>query len=423
MKRSFLSAIILLCAIAATSIAQTRTDIDLVVNKFQSQYNNKQYADIYNSFSEKIKKMMTVDKTKETMGQMYDTQFGELTSYTFVRQDGQFSYYKVNFAKSVQTLVVSLDNTNKIEAFRFVPYTEAGAPKEKSNISYKSPGGELFGSLVMPDGGKAVPVVLFIAGSGPTDRNCNQPGMETNTFIMLADSLKKAGIASVRYDKRGVGESAGALKDESSLRFDDMVNDAAGFVKMLKNDKRFSSVIVMGHSEGSLIGMIAAAKEKANGYISVAGLGDKADKIIVRQIAAQSEELSLKAAFIMDSMSKGHTVQNIDPALSSLFRPSVQPYIKSWIKYDPQEEIRKVSCPILILQGTTDLQVPTEEADILKSASPRASLKIIEGMNHVLKPAPADRQQNIATYNKPELPISKELSTSIIGFVYVVAGK
>jgi len=273
----------------------------------------------------------------------------------------------------------------------------------------------------MPDAKKPVPVVLMVAGSGPTDRNCNQQGMETNTFKMIADSLRKAGIASVRYDKRGVGESAAALNDESKLVFDDMVKDAAGFIKMLKADKRFSHVIVMGHSEGSLVGMMAAARENAAAYISVAGLGERADKIIVRQIAAQSEELSLKAAFMLDSMQKGNNVQNVDPALQSLFRPSVQPYIKSWIKHDPQEEIKKLSCPVLVLQGTTDLQVPTEEADLLKAAYPKATLKIVDGMNHVLKAAPADRAANIATYTQPGLPVSKDATTALVSFVNTVS--
>ncbi len=419
MKKVFLSASLFIAA-AMNLSAQTKADFDKAVNMFQSQYNNKQYNDIYNTFSDRIKKAITPEKTGETMGMQYN-QFGELKTYSYVKQEGQFNYYKLNFANTVQTLVISLDKTNKLEAFRFIPYTEAGAPKVASNFIYKSPTGNLYGTLEAPEGTKAVPVVLLIAGSGPTDRNCNQATMETNAFKMLADSLKKAGIASVRYDKRGVGESAGSLKDENGLLFEDMVNDAAGFVKMLKNDKRFSSVIVAGHSEGSLVGMMAAAREKANGYISIAGLGDKADKIIVRQIAAQSEELSLKAAFIMDSMSKGHTVKNVDPSLASLFRPEIQPYIKSWIKLDPSEEIKKLSCPVLVIQGNNDLQVPTEEADILKAAYPKATVKVIKDMNHVLKLAPADRVGNMTTYTKASLPISAEFSKSVVAFVTATA--
>ena len=419
MKKQILSALLLLMATVNLN-AQSRDEVDQALNKFQSQYNNKQYSDIYRNFSDRITKQINEDMIKKTMAQQFD-QFGDLKSYSHVKEEGQFSYYKVVFSKTTQTLVMSLDEAKKIEVFRFVPYTPDGAPRVQSNFVYESPNGKIYGSLEMPDAKKPVPVVLMVAGSGPTDRNCNQQGMETNTFKMIADSLRKAGIASVRYDKRGVGESAAALNDESKLVFDDMVKDAAGFIKMLKADKRFSHVIVMGHSEGSLVGMIAAARENAAAYVSVAGLGERADKIIVRQIAAQSEELSLKAAFMLDSMQKGNTVQNVDPALQSLFRPSVQPYIKSWIKYDPQEEIKKLSCPVLVLQGTTDLQVPTEEADLLKAAYPKATLKIVDGMNHVLKAAPADRAANIATYTQPGLPVSKDATTALVSFVNTVS--
>jgi hypothetical protein len=234
---------------------------------------------------------------------------------------------------------------------------------------------------------------------------------------MIADSLKNAGIATLRYDKRGVGESAGAMKDESSMRFEDMVNDAAGILAELKNDKRFSSVFVLGHSEGSLVGMMAAAKEPVAGFISVAGLANPADKIIVRQIAAQSEELSLKAAFILDSLQNGKSITDPGGELSTLFRPSVQPYIKSWIKYDPQTEIRKLKVPVLIVQGTTDLQVPESEAITLREAYPNATLKIIKDMNHVLKNAPADRVKNMATYTMPHLPLAAGFSGTLTQFI------
>lgn len=416
MKKTFLTTVILSLIVALSSFGQTRTDIDMAVNKFQTLYNDKQYESIFNMLSDRIKTMMPLDKTTQMMEGVHQ-QFGDLKSYTFIKQEQPLAYYKANFANATQTLVVSLDKDKKLEAFRFVPYKDESQAAEKSNFNYKSPTGEIYGSLVMPESKNPVPVVLIIAGSGPTDRNCNQAGMTTNSFRMLADSLKKAGIASVRYDKRGIGESAPALKSEENLRFEDMISDAVGFIKMLKSDKRFSSIIVLGHSEGSLIGMVAAGKESVNGYISVAGLGNRADKIIVRQLAAQSEELSLKAAFMLDSMSKGKTVTNTDPALAGLFRPSVQPYIQSWLKYDPQEEIKKLSCPVLIIQGSTDLQVNEGEAQTLKEAYPKATLKIIEGMNHVLKQAPEDRAANMATYNKPELPLSPGFVPPITVFV------
>jgi uncharacterized protein len=416
MKKTFLSAILIVAA-ALVSIAQTRKDIDESVNKFMSQYNNKQYQDIFNGMSERIKGMMTPEQTKMAMSQLSE-QAGQLKMYLFMKEEKGVSYYKTEFEKATMTLAISLDKDNKMDAFRFLPYQEAQTgTKEKSNFIYESKTGNIYGTLELPEGNKPVPVVLIIAGSGPTDRNCNQAGVQTNAFKMLADSLKKEGIASVRYDKRGVGESASAMKNEEDLRFDDMANDAAGFVKMLKNDKRFTSVIVAGHSEGSLVGMIAAKKAHADGYISIAGISEKASGTIVRQLAEQSEELSLNAAYMLDSLTKGFNVSSYHPDLASMFRPSVQPYLKSWLKYDPKEEIIKLDCPVLIIQGTTDIQVPQDHAEALKAAYPRATLKIIEGMNHILKQAPKDREKNIATYNQPTLPLSAGITPAITSFV------
>ncbi|MBX2905500.1 MAG: alpha/beta fold hydrolase [Taibaiella sp.] len=416
MKKKFLSAIMIVAA-AVSSIAQTRKDVDVSVNKFMSQYNNKQYQDIFNGMSERIKSMMTPEQTKMAMSQLSE-QAGQLKMYLFTKEEKGVSYYKTEFEKATMTLAISLDKDNKMDAFRFLPYQGSqNEPAEKSNFIYESKTGSIYGTLELPEGNKPVPVVLIIAGSGPTDRNCNQAGVQTNAFKMLADSLKKAGIATVRYDKRGIGESAPAMKNEEDLRFDDMVNDAAGFVKMLKNDKRFSSVVVAGHSEGSLVGMMAAKKAHADGYISIAGISEKASGTIVRQLAEQSEELSLNAAYMLDSLTKGYSVSSYHPDLASLFRPSAQPYLKSWLKYDPKEEIIKLDCPVLIIQGTTDIQVPQDHAEALKAAYPRATLKFIDGMNHILKQAPADREKNIATYNNPKLPLSPGLSPAIVSFV------
>lgn len=417
MKKNFFVTILLVACVIANTFAQDHASVDAAVNKFQTLYNSNQTENIFNMLSDKIKTLMPLDKTTQVMGQLHQ-QVGELKSYSHLKQEEHINYYKATFEKAALTLVVSVDKENKLETFRFVPYKDETNAAEKSNFIYKSPDGDIYGSLVLPnDITKPVPVVLIIAGSGPTDRNCNQATMKCNAFKMLADSLQKAGIASVRYDKRGVGESAGAVKDAGKLVFEDMVNDATGIVKMLKADKRFSSVIVLGHSEGSLIGMLAAKRENADGYISVAGIAERADKIIVQQIATQSVELSIKASTSLDSLTKGYQVKNVDPDLANIFAPAVQPYIISWLKYEPQTEIKKLSIPVLIVQGTTDIQVGIAEAEKLKKAYPKATYKIVNGMNHPLKQAPENREQNMATYSNPTLPLSAGLMPAITGFV------
>jgi pimeloyl-ACP methyl ester carboxylesterase len=221
----------------------------------------------------------------------------------------------------------------------------------------------------------------------------------------------------VRYDKRGVGESAAIVKSESELLFSHMIDDAAGFINMLKKDPRFSRVVVLGHSEGSLIGMIAAAREKAAGFISVAGTAERADKTIKKQLFEQSPTSAKNALPILDSLVNGYTVQKIDPSYNALFRPSIQPYMRSWFKYEPVQEIKKVKAPILILHGTNDIQVGKAHAELLKKASPAATLKFVYWMNHVLKPAPSTRAENIATYSDENLSLSAGLMPPILRFI------
>jgi pimeloyl-ACP methyl ester carboxylesterase len=281
--------------------------------------------------------------------------------------------------------------------------------------------GNLYGTLILPAQKEKVPIVLIIAGSGPTDRNGNalMLGLNTDAYRLLADSLRLHGIASLRYDKRGVAASAATLRSETDIRFDDYISDASTFIKMLQADPRFSRVIVLGHSEGSLIGMIAAARAGAAGYISVAGAGDRIDKIIERQLAAQSPPLAAKATVLLDSLCKGDSVRQpeADQALMGLFRASVQPYMISWLRYDPQQEIMRLHIPVLIIQGTTDLQTSVQDAQALKTAKPDATLVLIDRMNHVFREAGSDRQGNFATYGNPTLPLKPELIQSIVRFI------
>jgi pimeloyl-ACP methyl ester carboxylesterase len=121
---------------------------------------------------------------------------------------------------------------------------------------------------------------------------------------------------------------------------------------------------------------------------------------------------------IIDQLAQGQTVSEDPPLLMSVFRPSVQPFLISYMKYDPQVEIAKLDMPVLIIQGTTDIQVTEKDARMLAAASPGAEMVLIEGMNHVLKEAVPDRAANLQTYNQPDLPLKPELVEEIVGFVF-----
>lgn len=288
--------------------------------------------------------------------------------------------------------------------------------KEKE-VKVKSEIDKLYGTLLIPEGKKEVPVVLFIAGSGPTDRNGNQGMVQTNTTRLLAEGLAEKGIASLRYDKQGIGKSAKAAKAESNLVFEDMVSDAQLWLDYLLKKNNFSEVIIAGHSQGSLIGILAAKNRDVSKIISIAGAGRPIDEILLEQLGTQSEELLEKATPIIEKLKNGEEVTDTPPELAPLFRKSVQPFLISWMQYDPAAELKKLDKPALILQGSTDIQVPVKDAELLSKASEKADLVLIEGMNHILKDAPEERNANMMTYSNPKLPLSDGVLSAIVDFV------
>lgn len=278
--------------------------------------------------------------------------------------------------------------------------------------------GVLEGSLLIPDTPQnTIPVVLLISGSGPTDRNGNNPWMTNNSLKFLADALALNGIASLRYDKRGIAHSASAAVQEEHLRFEHYAADAARWVNKLKRDKRFGAVTVIGHSEGSLIGMLALQQQPADAFISLAGVGQPADLLLKRQLKSQPAHLLNSSLAIIRSLKAGKTVAPIDPVLAPIFRPGVQPYMISWFQYDPAIEIASLKVPVLILQGSTDLQVSMEDASLLAKAQPDAESMVIQGMNHVLKDSAIEVSVNLDTYNHPSLPVNTELVSVITAFI------
>ena len=277
--------------------------------------------------------------------------------------------------------------------------------------------GTLEGTLLVPTESQAPPVALIIAGSGPTDRDGNSAQMKTNTLKMLAEALLDSGIASLRYDKRGLGQSSGAAIPEIDLRFENFIDDVKGWISFLEEQDRFGDLVVIGHSQGSLLGMLASQGSGVARFISIAGLGQTVDLVLKVQLASKPPQFLEMSAPIIDQLAQGQTVSDVPQILNFLFRPSVQPYLISYMKYDPQVEIAKLEIPVLIIQGTTDIQVSLEDARMLAEADPEAQLRIIEGMSHVLKEGEADRLKNMATYNQPDLPIMPELVEVIVDFI------
>jgi pimeloyl-ACP methyl ester carboxylesterase len=297
---------------------------------------------------------------------------------------------------------------------------QAHAEFIQSAISIGEGTNTLYGSLLIPGHKTKPPVILLIAGSGPTDRDGNSAAMKgkNNSLKMLAEELAIAGFASVRYDKRGVGESFASGKAEEDLRFQTYVSDAQAWIKLLKSDTRFGSVAVLGHSEGATLGLIATQSESVKAYVSVAGPGQSAAKILRSQLASKlPPDLAKANEHILSSLEKSTFVNDVPAPLLALYRPSVQNYLISWFPIIPTDEIRKLAMPMAIFQGDTDIQVSVSQATLLAQAQPKAELHVIKGMNHLMKSVPLDNSQQVASYSDPNLELTAEFVKSLVNFL------
>jgi len=291
-------------------------------------------------------------------------------------------------------------------------------------ISLNTATGELFGTLLLPRSDTPVPVVLIIAGSGPTDRDGNNPeGGRNDSMKRLALILAKNNIASVRYDKRGVAASKPATPDERNLSIESYVADAQAWGQKLKTDRRLGQLILLGHSEGALVASLAAEKAGAAAVISVAGTGRPVDIVLREQLQDRlPPPLMQRANLLIDEIKAGKTDNDVPAELEVVFRPSVQPYLISLFRQDPAAAFGNLQMPALIIQGTHDIQVGVGDAQLLKDAKPDAHLALIEGMNHVLRIVPKDMDRQLASYKNPKLPLATEISSQILRFIGALPG-
>lgn len=271
------------------------------------------------------------------------------------------------------------------------------------------------GTLVLPATAEQSPLVIIIQGSGPTDRNGNQPFLKNNSLKQLANSLAAEGIASFRYDKR-ISQVLQGKITEQNLRFDDFVEDAEAAIDHFKQQNNFGKIIVLGTSQGSLVGMLAA-KDRADAFISIAGAARPLDAILIEQIGQQMPQLKENVEQTLKELKENGSSSSYNPALQAIFRPSVQPFLVSWMKYDPEEEIKDLNIPVLLINGNKDLQVAPSEAELLQKAAPKAELIIIDKMNHVLKKIEGDDLENSKSYNEPSRPLHPELLPVITRFI------
>jgi pimeloyl-ACP methyl ester carboxylesterase len=291
-------------------------------------------------------------------------------------------------------------------------------------VELKTPTGTLHGTLDLPVGRGPWPVVLLHPGSGPTDRNGNQLFTRNDSLKLLARSLAARGIAVLRIDKRGVAASTKALAKEEDIRFDAYTTDAAAWMAFLRADGRFTKVGFVGHSEGSLVGLVAAKDAKPDAFVSLCGPGRPLVEVLREQLKKNLPKDQYEASErLITELEAGRTVDEVPKSLTALFRPSVQPYLISVFKHNPEKLAAAFPGPLLVIGGTTDIQVPPADAHRLAAARPGARVVVIDDMNHVLKRVTStERLAQLPSYSDPSIPLHPKLSDAMAGFLKASLG-
>jgi len=274
---------------------------------------------------------------------------------------------------------------------------------------------ELPGTLTYIKAIKKQSLIIWVHGSGNVDRNGNQSGVnvQANYIKQFRDSVNKYNIAFFSYDKRTANSKN--LKFLKNISFNDLVLDVQKVIFSFKDDPRYSEIILVGHSQGSLVAMLAV-NEFVDKYISIAGLSESVDKTIIKQVSAQNEEFGKITEQHIDELMSTGTINEVNPMLAALFAKKNHKFLLDYFKYNPQDKIKELKIPILILNGDKDIQVSIEDAKKLHKTNPVSRLVLIRNMNHVLKIINKD-EDNLKSYYSSDFPLSEELIRTTRAFI------
>lgn len=281
---------------------------------------------------------------------------------------------------------------------------------KENNISIND---NIYGSIVEPKSRSNSNLVIFIGGSGPIDRDGNQSFMKCDMFKKLAYSLSEKGISSFRYDKRVVTQIRKGKLDKK-ITFDDFVSDAIAIIDFFES--KYNSIVIAGHSQGSLVGLLSI-NEGVSGFISLSGAGRTIDMVIEDQISKTAPMLLEDTKNIFKILRSGKITEDFPLPLYSLFNIEIQPFMISWMQYDPKKIIAKIPIPSLIINGDSDLQVDEKEAKLLYNSAQNSEILIVKNMNHVLVEIEGDELKNVKSYNNPDLKISELVIEKMVEFI------
>lgn len=254
-------------------------------------------------------------------------------------------------------------------------------PYRTEDVSFTNGDVSLSGTLTYPEnwnGKKKVPVAIMVSGSGLQTRD--EEAFGHKVFLVIADYLARHGVATLRYDDRGAGLSTG---DGRKATTKDFMEDASAGIEFLRSKGGFRKVGIIGHSEGGEIAFMLGAREKVDFLVSLAGPGVQGDSILVRQ-----NNNALRKA--------GHDITVTREEVREAVKSRNNPWIEYFSEYDPVQDIQKISCPALILNGDKDTQVesavniPSIEGNLPRDrrgrfASRHTEIKVYPGLNHLFQ--------------------------------------
>jgi hypothetical protein len=217
--------------------------------------------------------------------------------------------------------------------------------------------------------------------------------------------------------------SKAAIADPNKVTIGDYAKDVHSWVKSIRDRTGAKCVWVLGHSEGSLVALVAGQQpDGICGIISVSGAGRKLGDVVREQLRSNPANAPIldSAMAALDRLERGEhvDVSVMHPALQRLFAPQVQDFLIDDLRYEPATLAASLKIPLLIAQGERDVQVSVADAKRLAAAQPKAKLVLLPSMNHVLKDVSTDdRDANVATYADPSLPVDPGLVDAIAMFV------
>nr|HEV8009030.1 alpha/beta fold hydrolase [Bradyrhizobium sp.] len=269
--------------------------------------------------------------------------------------------------------------------------------------------------LTVPPDVERPPVVLLIAGSGSTDHDGNGPQAKPATLKKLSEQLVARKIATLRYDKRGAGGWKPEYGRPEDFRFTQFVDDATALVSYLRGTRKFSRVVLAGHSEGGLVAILTARRLPVDRLVLLVTAARRQGDLVKAQLEKKLPPDRLEP--IVKAIDAIMADQIVDPPPQGLaIAPSMQPGIASAFKEDPIPPLKLIEQPILIVGGGRDLQMARLDFAALSAASPVAKTLWLPDMNHVLVDV-TDEADNLAAYNQPERALDSALVDSVAAFI------